>query len=221
MPAARPYRFLYRTDVLRGSPSLRRVPSLPSCAEFHRYGDGYQPWCKTCRRAYDRAYHQRVRLRRIAQKRARAAEFRAWNRDLKACPCTDCGGIFHPAAMQWDHGPGMPKKGNVSWMLGRHSRRTLEEEIRKCELVCANCHAVRTLLRQRDVAQLGRAPRLGRGGSRVQVSPSRPEHASMGTTEDASPTTLAISLWDADAHVQRPSQAVHRERDADRPDHPV
>jgi len=50
--------------------------------------------------------------------------------------------------MQWDHLPGTAKKREVSNMVLRgFRRRTILEEIAKCELVCANCHAVRTFNR--------------------------------------------------------------------------
>jgi hypothetical protein len=79
-----------------------------------------------------------------------------WYRQLKAGkPCTDCGRTFHPAAMTWDHLPGQDKVAEVSALLSRHSRRTMLNEISKCQLVCANCHAVRTFRRKRDVAQPG------------------------------------------------------------------
>src|SRR2546423_6568613 len=125
-------------------------------SEFHRRGRGHQTWCKSCRRDYDSRYHLATRTTRVAQKRRRHAELVAWHRTLKsATPCVDCGGIFHPAAMTWDHLPGANKVGDVSSLVQRHNRRAILEEIAKCELVCANCHAVRTFQRRRDVAQPG------------------------------------------------------------------
>ncbi len=50
--------------------------------------------------------------------------------------------------MQWDHLPGTKKLGNVSEMASNRSIEEAEEEISKCELVCANCHAVRTFSRR-------------------------------------------------------------------------
>lgn len=137
-------------------------------SDFHRDGLGYQPWCKPCRKAYDAAYHQRVRPRRTQQKLAAHERLASWHRDLKARPCTDCGGSFHPAAMQWDHLPGKQKTTEIAEMLRRNlSRKIILEEIAKCELVCANCHAMRTWRRvrerrERGVAQPGSAQRLGR-----------------------------------------------------------
>jgi len=49
--------------------------------------------------------------------------------------------------MQWDHLPGAHKLGNLSTTLRGRSREEILEEIAKCELVCANCHAIRTFQR--------------------------------------------------------------------------
>ena len=60
---------------------------------------------------------------------------------LKAKPCTDCGGIFPPECMDFDH------KESKDFEIGRHYRKSLDKllaEIEKCDLVCANCHRVRT-----------------------------------------------------------------------------
>jgi hypothetical protein len=105
---------------------------------------------------YDQEYHARTRERRIVQKRVWKGERAAWARSFKAGrPCVDCGGTFHPAAMHWDHRPGTQKAGEISRMVGRASLEDIRAEIEKCDLVCANCHAVRTYERRRDVAQPG------------------------------------------------------------------
>jgi hypothetical protein len=63
----------------------------------------------------------------------------------EANPCVDCGLYFHYSQMQFDHRPGEDKKREVSRLTGR---RTIWAEIAKCDLVCANCHALRTWKRQ-------------------------------------------------------------------------
>ena len=70
--------------------------------------------------------------------------------------CADCGTVFPPAAMEWDHLPGVDKLSDVSSLVvSRHCcKRVILAEIAKCELVCANCHAVRSEER-RGVAQPG------------------------------------------------------------------
>jgi hypothetical protein len=117
-------------------------------SEFHRFGDGYMHWCKSCRKDYDAAYYRQRREIVVAQKRQRAQEQVAWMRTRKAAPCVDCGGRFHPAAMTFDHLPGAAKRSDIATLARRHSVAVIEAEIAKCELVCANCHAVRTFNRR-------------------------------------------------------------------------
>lgn len=71
---------------------------------------------------------------------------------LKAqTPCADCGRFYPAVAMDWDHLPGAVKTANVSDLVRDGRRKRAEEEIVKCELVCRNCHAVRTDQRLRVV----------------------------------------------------------------------
>jgi hypothetical protein len=128
-----------------------KCASYKSLTEFHRHGTGYQAWCKPCRKAYAAAHYQRNWKRRHAHNRRRSKEFWAWYISLKdGRPCADCGGVFHHAAMQWDHLDGAQKTASVSSLGSSKSRLRLLAEIEKCELVCANCHAVRTYERRKD-----------------------------------------------------------------------
>lgn len=62
--------------------------------------------------------------------------------------CADCGYNLHPAALEFDHRPGTIKLFNVGEKMGVYSRKKLWEEIEKCDVVCANCHAIRTTERR-------------------------------------------------------------------------
>ena len=64
-------------------------------------------------------------------------------------PCTDCGEHFPPYVMHWDHLPDHVKVDEVGSMVGSRRREVILAEIAKCELVCANCHVMRTVLRAR------------------------------------------------------------------------
>jgi hypothetical protein len=121
-----------------------RCGRLKELSEFHRRGAGYQAWCKTSRKKYDAAYFRAERSRVMATKRKRWKQLVDWYNELKESkPCADCGQHFRHAAMTWDHLPGREKRTNVS-NLRRISRRAVLREIEKCELVWANCHAVRS-----------------------------------------------------------------------------
>jgi hypothetical protein len=62
---------------------------------------------------------------------------------FKSRPCMDCGGRFPVCAMDFDHRPDEDKRFEVATNWGR-SRQDLAIEIAKCDVVCANCHRIRT-----------------------------------------------------------------------------
>lgn len=72
--------------------------------------------------------------------------------DLKRVPCADCGGTFHPFVMDFDHREGTVKRFNVSAAIPLGlSLEAVKEEAAKCDVICANCHRMRTLRRiERD-----------------------------------------------------------------------
>lgn len=67
-------------------------------------------------------------------------------RALKAAvPCADCGGVFDPVCMDFDHRPGTKKLFTISHGIARRTYDAVLAEIAKCDIVCANCHRIRTL----------------------------------------------------------------------------
>ena len=79
----------------------------------------------------------------------RHARRRHWVNYIKIrSGCTDCGYNEHPAALHFDHVDRRLKVGNIS-ELYKSSLKKLFAEIRKCEVRCATCHAVKTA-EQRD-----------------------------------------------------------------------
>ncbi len=70
---------------------------------------------------------------------------------LRNVPCADCGGRFPKAAMDFDHRDPASKRYTVSRMLLRASTEDIRTEAAKCDVVCANCHRMRTY-RQREGA---------------------------------------------------------------------
>ena len=57
--------------------------------------------------------------------------------------CVDCGYREHPQALQFDHVDPSLKQHEIGRMTGMKWSR-IEAEIAKCQVRCANCHAVRT-----------------------------------------------------------------------------
>jgi hypothetical protein len=70
--------------------------------------------------------------------------YKAWLDDARSVPCADCGGEFPSVCMQFDHIPERgEKKFNLAAGYGR-SEEDINLEAAKCEIVCGNCHAIRT-----------------------------------------------------------------------------
>jgi IS30 family transposase len=66
--------------------------------------------------------------------------------------CADCGYAGHSAALDFDHVHG-DKQFNVGQMASDHRPwEQIEAEIAKCEVVCANCHRIRTYERHKGVS---------------------------------------------------------------------
>ncbi|OJF14480.1 hypothetical protein [Couchioplanes caeruleus] len=59
--------------------------------------------------------------------------------------CTDCGYRKHPDALDFDHLPEHGKTIAVGMLAASGaSIKRLDDEIARCEVVCANCHRIRT-----------------------------------------------------------------------------
>lgn len=62
---------------------------------------------------------------------------------IKDVPCMDCGIKYPPYVMDFDHRNPYDKKMNIS-RVGQWGIKTLLEEVKKCDIVCSNCHRIRT-----------------------------------------------------------------------------
>jgi hypothetical protein len=120
-----------------------------------------------CSRAYVRdhyqrnqAYYVRKAMSRNAVRHRTAAEYvLAYLRDH---PCVDCGEC-DPVVLDFDHSVRSEKRCDIATMVkDGWAWRTIETEIAKCAVRCANCHRRRTArqfgwYRLGPVAQLDRA----------------------------------------------------------------
>lgn len=62
--------------------------------------------------------------------------------------CVDCGYNEHAVALQFDHVSGNKKASVSNLIRSDYAWKTILEEINKCEVRCANCHAVVTAHRK-------------------------------------------------------------------------
>jgi hypothetical protein len=102
--------------------------------------DGFLNWCRVCA-------SERYR----AGRSERQKDLLAYVQQIKIQRgCVDCGYNAHPAALDFDHLPGFEKTNRVSTMAAGSTKAKIDAEIAKCEVVCANCHRVRTAERRNE-----------------------------------------------------------------------
>jgi hypothetical protein len=100
-------------------------------------------------RPYNLDYYRRNREAEIARVKRRQEAPLTWLRDLRRVPCADCGRSFAPYVMDFDHRDPTTKKFSLA--AGKSllkNRDLIAAEIAKCDIVCANCHRIRTHLAQ-------------------------------------------------------------------------
>jgi hypothetical protein len=113
-----------------------------------RTKDGVQRICRTCQRESDRkCYLKGVQLNpreRIERNKVNISRNRAFIIRYKKMfgKCVDCGTTDY-RVMQFDHVRG--KDGLMSMFAsGAYSLKRIKNEIKKCDIRCANCHQIRT-----------------------------------------------------------------------------
>jgi hypothetical protein len=120
---------------------------------------GLSTRCRDCHSAYVRSPEMRAKNREVAARRFRSA--RDLLIELRSKPCTDCGQTFPPYCMEFDHVDRAGKSFTIGHLTGGGITPRFLREIGLCELVCSNCHRIRT--RERDgIKPFGGAQGKGR-----------------------------------------------------------
>lgn len=104
----------------------------------------------------NRRWYKRHRQEQIERTRNNRSRYRKQYLALKDKPCTDCGQRFPHYVMDFDHARGT-KEFSISNKGRDLSLEALTREISKCDLVCANCHRIRT--HNRRCSSTERVPR--------------------------------------------------------------
>lgn len=74
---------------------------------------------------------------------------RDWVNSYKTShPCADCNTLYPAVCMDFDHVRGKKSENVASMVYRGASNLKILEEITKCDLVCSNCHRIRTQTRR-------------------------------------------------------------------------
>jgi len=115
---------------------------LKPFSEFHKKGNGHAYKCKRCRSEYIKKHYQdnKEKYNRSA-KAIRKRNIEYVRRIKESTPCADCNKFYPYYVMDFDHRH--DKLFNIGGLRNKGIRQ-IKAEIKKCELVCANCHRERT-----------------------------------------------------------------------------
>lgn len=103
--------------------------------------------CRFCMAEYSKEYYKNNKQTYIEKTKKRNQRISDENRTrlfayLSQHPCIDCGHT-DIRVLEFDHVRGN-KLNNIAWMVGKGlSWSTIEAEIAKCEVRCANCHRIK------------------------------------------------------------------------------
>ena len=123
---------------LRGELPPRKCRKCRNVIDHHQ--------CAKCRKILSRNWRTKNRAKLAAIQLKRASVCRDFVRELKGTsPCVDCKTLHPWFVMEFDHINGIEDGDvRVAALIGQGNLERVKLEITKCELVCANCHRVRT-----------------------------------------------------------------------------
>lgn len=109
--------------------------------------DGLASMCRECWKVYYREnYYLRGKEKnRLAEKRTADREkIREVIHAAKDVPCMDCQVKYPYYVMDFDHRDPSQKDFTIAQKVTSKSLALIIKEIAKCDVVCANCHRIRT-----------------------------------------------------------------------------
>lgn len=113
-----------------------------------RYESFCRPCCSERARNYQHANAKLVQTRKMQYERKR----RKWRAQfaieyLSTHPCVDCRNI-DIRVLEFDHVRGVKRRTVSDLLMRGYAEKTILEEIAKCDVVCTNCHKIRTAKQQ-------------------------------------------------------------------------
>lgn len=109
--------------------------------------DGLAGMCRECWKFYYKNdYYLRGNEKtRLSEKSKREkAEKRQLISSSKDIECMDCGVKYPSYVMDFDHRNPAQKSFTIGAAVSKYSAEQIKLEIQKCDVVCANCHRIRT-----------------------------------------------------------------------------
>lgn len=111
--------------------------------------DGLQTFCKICGQKHSKNYYEnnndkmKTQIHEARKKRKEVIIKYVYDYLINH-PCIDCGET-NPLVLEFDHRDGVDKICNITELVANGNNiDKINEEIKKCDVRCANCHRIRT-----------------------------------------------------------------------------
>lgn len=119
-----------------------RCKTLKTVSKFGlnvRNCDGLQKYCRDCRKVSDKRSYDKRKKSILNTVRARKQKILLWFNEFKSqCRCIDCGNT-DPRVLEFHHT--RDKRHHIASMVTQgYSIKSIQAEIAKCNVLCANCH---------------------------------------------------------------------------------
>lgn len=103
-------------------------------------------YCRDCGKVFTRKHYKHNKSQYLKRNLLAYKKRRNFVHQSKSKPCADCGIEYPYYVMDFDHREDEIKKYQLH-QVARLKMETIESEIAKCDVVCANCHRERTFQR--------------------------------------------------------------------------
>lgn len=124
-----------------GSTPSTGTKKCSKCGTLHSRKGSY--YCKDCHNEHQKEWNKKNPYSQRKWIIQRRADIRKLIEKAKAVPCADCGIEYPSCVMDFDHQKDKEFLLSVAANKNMAIKRVLDE-IAKCEVVCANCHRIRT-----------------------------------------------------------------------------
>lgn len=105
---------------------------------------------KEDQRVASKRHYLKYKIKYLERNRLYRLSIREYMQYIKeANPCIDCGVKYPYYIMDFDHLVG--KDNEINYLASSGRIGALKREIKKCEIVCANCHRMRTFRRSQNL----------------------------------------------------------------------
>lgn len=139
----RAYRAAHKAEF-----AARRKPLVGEAREKHRaymhvyYRENKHKYSTEASRPTRKRHYDKHRVRLLAEQAVHRQAIQDYINEVKSRTCQDCGVLYPPYVMDFDHVRGVKK-----FQIGGGQCRAMASivaEIAKCDIVCSNCHRFRT-----------------------------------------------------------------------------